>query len=623
VTKNNHNRKTESPTSVTKQKQTNPLLDEPESWCRSLLDSVNIGIAIITPDMKILSANKQMKGWFPSQNYSKKPKCYRILNEKPRTKPCPNCPTIETLKDSKTHETTTTTQTGNKTTTYRIVSIPVKNNHQKPHLIIETFNNITAANHHKKHEELLKQRNQQTALMKSITQIIHSTDLHQRLQAILNAIHQLGWRRVVLSVRDENLNIQKPEDIVTAGLTKKEKQYLWNNTRSGETWKTRFGPKFEHYKMGQFYYLPWSDPFVRKQFSQGTVQSHLKQEEMIDWNPDDLLYAPLRLADGRIVAVVSVDDPVDGRRPTPESLAPLELFLYQAAVAIENARLIKQLNDAKTQMQEYAGQLEIKVKERTRELVDTQYRLLKSERLAAIGELAGMVGHDLRNPLTGIAGAAYYLRTRLSSKISKKARDMLKLIEEDIGHSNKIINDLLEYSKEIRLDLTDTNPKTLLKETLASIKIPKRIHVTDRTQTSPRIRVDAQRMRRVFTNIIRNAFDAMPDNGTVTIRSKKTADGVVFSFSDTGAGMSRETVEKLWTPLFTTKAKGMGFGLPICKRVVEGHGGNISASSEPGKGSTFTIALPIEPKTQEESCRVFMVPLEPSPRVIDGAKTLE
>jgi signal transduction histidine kinase len=344
---------------------------------------------------------------------------------------------------------------------------------------------------------------------------------------------------------------------------------------------------------------------------------------MIDWNPDDLLYAPLRLADGRIVAVVSVDDPVDGRRPTPESLAPLELFLYQAAVAIENARLIKQLNDAKTQMQEYAGQLEIKVKERTRELVDTQYRLLKSERLAAIGELAGMVGHDLRNPLTGIAGAAYYLRTRLSSKISKKARDMLKLIEEDIGHSNKIINDLLEYSKEIRLDLTDTNPKTLLKETLASIKIPKRIHVTDRTQTSPRIRVDAQRMRRVFTNIIRNAFDAMPDNGTVTIRSKKTADGVVFIFSDTGAGMSRETVEKLWTPLFTTKAKGMGFGLPICKRVVEGHGGNISASSEPGKGSTFTIALPIEPKTQEESCRVFMVPLEPSPRVIDGAKTLE
>jgi len=110
-----------------------------------------------------------------------------------------------------------------------------------------------------------------------------------------------------------------------------------------------------------------------------------------------------------------------------------------------------------------------------------------------------------------------------------------------------------------------------------------------------KFKVDKQKILRVFLNLIRNAFDAMPNGGTVTIRSKRDGDKVVFTLVDTGEGMSRETLRKLWTPLFTTRAKGMGFGLPICKRFVEGHGGMISVESKFGKGSTFTVTLPIEP----------------------------
>jgi signal transduction histidine kinase len=105
-------------------------------------------------------------------------------------------------------------------------------------------------------------------------------------------------------------------------------------------------------------------------------------------------------------------------------------------------------------------------------------------------------------------------------------------------------------------------------------------------------------MLRVFTNLTRNAIDAMPNGGTITIRSKRDGNTVVFSFSDTGQGMSRETLAKIWSPLFTTKAKGMGFGLPICKRFVEGHGGKISVESQADKGSTFTVVLPIEPNEE-------------------------
>jgi len=465
-----------------------------------------------------------------------------------------------------------------------------------------------AISNSKKREEIEKRSNQQESLMKSSAEMIHTSDLHQRLRAILDAIRRLGWRRVVLSVRDENLDIAQPEDIVVAGLTEKEREYLWTSRQPGRVWQERFGPEYERFRIGGFYYLPWSDPFVRKRFSEGTVSSHQKPEGMVDWNPDDLLYAPLRLADGRIVGVASMDDPVDGRRPTRESLAPLELFLHQAAVAIENARLIMQLNDAKAQLQEYADQLEVKVKDRTRELLDTQKRLLKVERLAAIGELAGMVGHDLRNPLTGIAGATYYLKTKLCAKIDKKAQEMLKLIEDDIQYSNKIINDLLEYSRDIKLELMETIPKLTLKDALSSVEIPENIQVSDKTQRKPRIKIDIDKMRRVFVNIIKNAVDAMPNGGRLTITSREMKDCVVISFSDTGIGISREVASKIWTPLFTTKAKGMGFGLPICKRIVEGHGGKITVESISGKGSTFTMTLPIEPKIEENQETWINVP---------------
>jgi signal transduction histidine kinase len=252
------------------------------------------------------------------------------------------------------------------------------------------------------------------------------------------------------------------------------------------------------------------------------------------------------------------------------------------------------------QVKEYAGHLEEKVGERTKELKEAQERLLKSERLAAIGELAGMVGHDLRNPLTGIAGATYYLKNDAWAKMGEKSRQMLRIIEKDTGRCNKIINDLLDYSREIKLELVEATPKSILKEALSTLEIPKSIQLRDKTQNQPRLKVDSQKMQRVFVNIIKNAFDAMPEGGELVISSKKLEACVTFTFSDTGVGIPKENIDKLWNPLFTTKAKGMGFGLPICRRLVEAHGGRISVTSTVGEGSTFTVTLPIQPRIEKE-----------------------
>ncbi|MFZ0966432.1 MAG: ATP-binding protein, partial [Candidatus Bathyarchaeia archaeon] len=480
----------------------------------------------------------------------------------------------------------------------------------------------TAIGDLKRQEKLKIISKKLTNLMKSSTEIMNAKDMRKRLKVIAKAILKFGWRRVVISLRDENL---EGIELVTAGLTKEETRLLLERKAPGHVWRERLGQKFERFKIGEFYCLPWSDPWIREKVHgvpHGTapdaattytgVPSKLSLEEMVDWHPQDMLYAPLRTPEGRIVGILSMDDPVDGRKPTRDSLTPLELFLHQAAITIENAQLIDSLRKARKQLEEYAGQLEQKVEERTRELKKSQEQLLKAQRLAVIGELAGMVGHDLRNPLTSISGAEYYLKKRLGQEVDSKIKEMLALIEKNIGYSNKIINDLLDYSREIELELTKSNSKLIVKEALSLVEIPKNVRTVDLTENKPKIKVDVGKIKRAFVNIIKNAVEAMPKGGTLTIKSRKLDGNLEIVFSDTGGGMSKETLEKLWTPLFTTKAKGMGFGLPICKRFIEAHDGSISVKSITGKGTTFTVTFPIKQKIEEGGEKVWVKPLESS-----------
>ena len=245
---------------------------------------------------------------------------------------------------------------------------------------------------------------------------------------------------------------------------------------------------------------------------------------------------------------------------------------------------------------EYSHHLEELVKKRTIQLEEANEMLLKSERLAAIGELAAMVGHDLRNPLTGIKNAAYYLKTNGTACSEAHNKTMLEIIDQSVDHANKIINDLLDYSREIHLELKEHTPCLLLADALMLFEIPDKVKLIDRTRDEPKITIDVDKMIRIFENFIKNAIDAMLNGGTLEVGSSQKGDNVEFTFKDTGIGMSEEIMVKIFTPLFTTKAQGMGFGLAICKRIIEAHGGSVTVQSTLGKGTTFTVTLPIKPK---------------------------
>jgi two-component system sensor histidine kinase HydH len=210
-----------------------------------------------------------------------------------------------------------------------------------------------------------------------------------------------------------------------------------------------------------------------------------------------------------------------------------------------------------------------------------------------------MIGHDLRNPLAGIKNATFYLK-RKDKELSVQSKEMLEIINKCIEHSNKIINDLLDYSREIRLERKDISLGYLFSEVFSTVQVPEKVKIVNRFRETAELKVDNDKVERVFVNLIENALDAMQNGGTLTITSEEVNDQLQLSFCDTGTGISDDVLPKIFSPLFTTKAQGMGFGLAICKRIVEAHNGTITVQTKKNKGTTFIVTLPLETNMKRE-----------------------
>jgi PAS domain S-box-containing protein len=280
----------------------------------------------------------------------------------------------------------------------------------------------------------------------------------------------------------------------------------------------------------------------------------------------------------------------------PLEISGSQMQMREATFSVAILRDATERKRMQNKLNEYSSHLKYMVELRTAQLKDANERLVRSERLATIGELAGMIGHDLRNPLAGIKNATYLLKKKGTAISEANYRDMLEIIEKAIGHSDKIINELLDYAREIHLELQDCSLRKLLTEVLVTLKIPKKVKIINNIPEKSIVRIDESKLERVFINLVKNAIDAMPNGGALTIESKIVAGNSEISFADTGSGISDEILPKLFLPLITTKAQGMGFGLAICKRIIEAHRGTITVKTAKGKGTTFIIALPLKSK---------------------------
>ncbi|MGC8911354.1 MAG: PAS domain S-box protein [Nitrososphaeria archaeon] len=276
------------------------------------------------------------------------------------------------------------------------------------------------------------------------------------------------------------------------------------------------------------------------------------------------------------------------------SLSPLRDSKGNIIGIVGVGRDITKLKEAEEKLQEYTRNLEKLLEERTRQLRE-------SERLAAIGEATMMVGHDLRNPLQAIINNVYIIKSKFLDKLPKRTKimlekegleDILKRIENEISYMNKIVRDLQDYSKPITPKYSRIRLQQMIEKILSQIILSEKIVVRKEINVEE-IVCDEMLLERILYNLILNAVQAMPEGGILTIRGEKVDDNIVLAVEDTGAGIPENILPKLFTPFFTTKAKGQGLGLAICKRFIEILNGKIDVRSEVGKGSKFTITIPI------------------------------
>lgn len=232
---------------------------------------------------------------------------------------------------------------------------------------------------------------------------------------------------------------------------------------------------------------------------------------------------------------------------------------------------------------------------------EVEGKLRRSERMAAIGKTAVMVGHDLRNPLQTIVLTTYLAKAKIDN-LPLRDRTILenqgilddfKTIDKQSNYMNKIVSDLQDYARPLVPEIKDVDLYPFLKNVLAETNIPEDVEVQAEVEDGLTWKVDQTMMERVLTNIVTNAVQAMSNGGKLVITGASSEKDMILTIADTGEGIHPEHLSKIFDPLFTTKSRGMGMGLVVSKRLVESQGGSLRISSVLGKGTVVEVRMPI------------------------------
>ena len=242
--------------------------------------------------------------------------------------------------------------------------------------------------------------------------------------------------------------------------------------------------------------------------------------------------------------------------------------------------------------------LQIRVGSRTKELRTALNELIKKERLAAIGQMASIVSHEIKNPLAVIKNAIYLIKARLGSNVDVKIAKNFKVIDEEITQANSIIEEILGYARTREQILTTIDLSLYAREILSSYPIPKNIELTTYfyTQELP-VTIDTEEMKQALRNIIANAIEVMPKGGMLVVKTKLMRDNYAsLSITDSGPGIPENLQEQIFTPFFTTKARGTGLGLAVVKKVCARNKVEFKLKSEVGKGTKMTFVFKLADK---------------------------
>jgi two-component system, NtrC family, sensor histidine kinase HydH len=236
-----------------------------------------------------------------------------------------------------------------------------------------------------------------------------------------------------------------------------------------------------------------------------------------------------------------------------------------------------------------------KLKEQTEVLFQTEEQLRRADRLSALGELSAGMAHEIRNPLNSIKGAVEILKDDYSPDDAKY--EFIRILLKETDRLDRIVREFLGFVRPKQPEYQQADLNEAIESVLAlTAQEARKAGVKVEKDLDPSIgmrSLDASLLKQAFLNLVLNAIQAMPQGGTLTVASSLNPGGIEVSVSDTGIGFGEEDRKKLFTPFFTTKKNGTGLGLAITYRIIENHHGKIGVTSEPGKGTTFTLKIPV------------------------------
>jgi PAS domain S-box-containing protein len=257
---------------------------------------------------------------------------------------------------------------------------------------------------------------------------------------------------------------------------------------------------------------------------------------------------------------------------------------------------------AENELLKYRAHLEELVKERTAQLEAAQEELMQKGRLAVLGQLTATVSHEIRNPLGTVANALYFLKDSLSDEEHAHLARPLLLAERNVERCDNIISDLLDFSRQRKIQKEPLVVDGWLAELLDELSFPEEVKCCWSLASQATILADSERLRRVMVNVITNALQALNETSnadkTLEIRTRINGSRCEINVHDNGPGMSEEIMARIFEPMFSTKNFGVGLGVPIIKNILEGHGGGVEYFSEPGKGTTVAMWLPLESQSK-------------------------
>jgi len=624
---------------ITERKKAEEALLDERDKLETVTKNIGVGLAIVSRDYRTLWANEVLKQLFGDVEGKI---CHTTYNK--RYEICPKCgvrEVFETGKDKAVHEQVGKDVNG-KIIWSEIIATPIKDKSGNITAALEVVVPITER---KKVQQALEESEEKYRnLFENARDVILTTNLEGNVTSINKAIEEYGWKREEL-IGKNMLELMSKES--WPSLLKGMEQIAEGEPLEGEIeLATPIGKKIAEYKSNPIIQdnkivgvqVIGRDITERKKMEEKLKQYSEHLKDLVQEKTEELLESEKRysvlIEESKDGVVIAQDEQIvfankraaemlgysreevigiSTQKVVTEDYYPIVKERYaqrlrgrKVPATYEIEFLTKtglhipiEINSTRI---DYQGRPAVLVMLRdVRERKRIEEQRLKLEKLATIGELATMVAHDLRNPLTSIRNASFYIKKSCPQQSNVECKtnlEMVNTIERETLFANDIINELLDFASSRQLQKSRQNLSEIIEHSITINHVPENMKIERNLARKVTVEADEKQLERVFLNLIKNAAQAMPKGGKLEITMKETKDTVEVVFADTGTGITEENMDKIFTPFFTTKAKGIGLGLPICKRIVEEHGGTITVKSKINQGAIFTIKLPREGEKQ-------------------------